>query len=265
MCIVSNTYGIGKLRIEYVSIRLMTVSSQPYISPYCLFITFLFIHVQSSGTINSETGEKHRRHLMASFRSDDNVMGTAPVVSCSTEQSMLSHPVPQASALPVATRRSSGGGSGESESVTPQAMFVESRRMGDSNMTHLTNMTPSRSIQSEMSLASFTTTSSSDEFGSSADTPQGAAMGGIGPETSDATSIEGSSSGFASASIITESGSEKGASTSGPGDSPVDIKVLEQELVRIAPTIRDLFQKIQKQTSGNLPSNEDELQKVKGI
>jgi len=137
--------------------------------------------------------------------------------------------------------------------------------MGDSNMTHLTNMTPSRSIQSEMSLASFTTTSSSDEFGSSADTPQGAAMGGIGPETSDATSIEGSSSGFASASIITECGSEKGASTSGPGDSPVDIKVLEQELVRIAPTIRDLFQKIQKQTSGNLPSNEDELQKVKGI
>jgi len=30
MCIVSNTYRIGKVRIEYVSIRLMTVSSQPY-------------------------------------------------------------------------------------------------------------------------------------------------------------------------------------------------------------------------------------------
>jgi len=29
MCIVSNTYRIGKVRIEYISIRLMTVSSQP--------------------------------------------------------------------------------------------------------------------------------------------------------------------------------------------------------------------------------------------
>jgi len=31
MCIVSNTYRIGKVRIEYVSYRLLTVSSQPYI------------------------------------------------------------------------------------------------------------------------------------------------------------------------------------------------------------------------------------------
>ena len=30
ICIVSNTYRIGKVRIEYVSYRLLTVSSQPY-------------------------------------------------------------------------------------------------------------------------------------------------------------------------------------------------------------------------------------------
>jgi len=33
MCSVSNTYRIGKVRIEYVSIRLMTVLSQPYYIP----------------------------------------------------------------------------------------------------------------------------------------------------------------------------------------------------------------------------------------
>lgn len=46
------------------------------------------------------------------------------------------------------------------------------------------------------------------------------------------------------------------------GDTPVDMHVLEQELVRMAPTIADLFKKIAKQTS-NIPTSEEELRKVK--
>jgi len=34
--IVSNTYRIGKVRIEYVSYRLLTVSSQPYYITYAM-------------------------------------------------------------------------------------------------------------------------------------------------------------------------------------------------------------------------------------
>lgn len=56
--------------------------------------------------------------------------------------------------------------------------------------------------------------------------------------------------------------SQRGASVSG-NDAPVDMKVLEQELVRIAPTIADLFKKISVQTSSSIPTTEEELQKVK--
>ncbi|XP_061173135.1 golgin subfamily A member 6-like protein 25 [Saccostrea echinata] len=43
----------------------------------------------------------------------------------------------------------------------------------------------------------------------------------------------------------------------------VDMNILEQELVRIAPTIAELFQKISKTTSSNIPVSEEEIRKVK--
>lgn len=46
------------------------------------------------------------------------------------------------------------------------------------------------------------------------------------------------------------------------GTISVDMQTLEQELVRMAPTIADLFQKITKQTR-NLPTSEEDIQKVK--
>lgn len=85
----------------------------------------------------------------------------------------------------------------------------------------------SRASQSEMSIASFN--SNSDESPSA--TPQVSAVG---------------------QRILGASASE----------TPVDMKVLEQELVRIAPTIADLFKKIAVQTS-SIPTSEEELKKVK--
>uniref|UniRef100_K1RK16 Uncharacterized protein n=1 Tax=Magallana gigas TaxID=29159 RepID=K1RK16_MAGGI len=46
-------------------------------------------------------------------------------------------------------------------------------------------------------------------------------------------------------------------------DLSVDMNILEQELVRIAPTIAELFQKISKTTSSNIPVSEEEIRKVK--
>lgn len=46
------------------------------------------------------------------------------------------------------------------------------------------------------------------------------------------------------------------------GTISLDMQTLEQELVRMAPTIADLFQKITKQTR-NVPSSEEDIQKIK--
>lgn len=45
-------------------------------------------------------------------------------------------------------------------------------------------------------------------------------------------------------------------------DASVDMHILEEELVRMAPTIADLFKKIAKQTS-SVPTSEEELQSVR--
>ncbi|KAH3794456.1 uncharacterized protein LOC127838963 [Dreissena polymorpha] len=195
----------------------------------------------SSGTINSETGEKHRRVVpVRNVRPEENprsIMGTAPVATVAPLVSVSQNapalvpaastaaviPAPLAAPAPP-TRDPSSGDS--SASVTPQALFVDSR-IGE-------NFIGSRiATQSEMSLASFNT-ESSDEFGAQ----MGADAGS--PSTAD---------GEPNVRQPT-------------AECPMDMKVLEQELVRIAPTIADLFKKISKQTS-SVPTSEEELQKIK--
>ena len=66
-------------------------------------------------------------------------------------------------------------------------------------------------------------------------------------------------------SVVSSSSSSTATSTlilRREGTLAVDMQTLEQELVRMAPTIADLFQKITKQTR-NLPTSEEELQKIK--
>ncbi|WAR19493.1 hypothetical protein MAR_001331 [Mya arenaria] len=192
----------------------------------------------SSGTINSETGEKHRRHLQT-FRSDDsphNVMGQAPVATVAP-QPAVHVPVSNASAPPVVTSQQSSMGA-ESASSTPQALFIESRMAAGSEASS------GRASQSTISLSSFNS-ESTEEFGSAANTPQQASVCGERE------------------AAVTPNNTGSGTSETKGSDTPMDMKVLEQELVRIAPTIRDLFKKIHQQTTGGLPTSDEELQKVK--
>lgn len=72
-----------------------------------------------------------------------------------------------------------------------------------------------------------------------------------------------SSSSLSSASSVASSAAALAAETlRREGTISVDMQTLEQELVRMAPTIADLFQKITKQTR-NLPTSDEDIQKVK--
>ena len=181
---------------------------------------FSLLYEQSSGTINSETGEKHRRVRMMPVES---VREVAPPPQQPPPAAPIAAVAPQI-AYPATANRSMQRqtDSGEDpDNRTPQALFVESR-LGESFIG------TSRASHSEMSIASF----NSDESDSlSATTPQ------------------------ASSASIRSVGLQG-------CDTPVDMKILEQELVRMAPTIADLFKKIAVQTS-SLPTSEEDLQKVK--
>jgi len=61
MCIVLNTYRISKVRIEYVSYRLLTVSSQPYSPSSALHL------VHDDGHFNHLMCDGHFQQLMCGF------------------------------------------------------------------------------------------------------------------------------------------------------------------------------------------------------
>ena len=61
MCIVLNMYRIGKVRIEYVSYRLLTVSSQPYSPSSALHL------VHDDGHFNHLMCDGHFQQLMCGF------------------------------------------------------------------------------------------------------------------------------------------------------------------------------------------------------
>ena len=78
----------------------------------------------------------------------------------------------------------------------------------------------------------------------------------------DTESLASSSSASSVSSVASSAAALAAETLKREGTISVDMQTLEQELVRMAPTIADLFQKITKQTR-NLPTSEEDIQKVK--
>ncbi|KAL4237273.1 hypothetical protein ACF0H5_001992 [Mactra antiquata] len=196
----------------------------------------------SSGTINSETGEKHRR--IKNIPREVNHEGTigapqvamvAPVVSKNQQNN-------QSSEVPFGNFRQTG----------PDA----------TNGGHRTfNVQSSLSLQSEMSLQSFSSTSTDYQ----SVTPIQMASGLSGNDSQNTRKADTTPQPSNSTTTTPQQATTNNipsANASGK-NTPVDMHVLEQELVRMAPAIADLFKKISIQTSSNIPTSEEELQKVK--
>ena len=133
-----------------------------------------------------------------------------------------------------AGRRSSNGE--DSETGGPRLLYAES----------------SVATQSDMSLQSFSSTSTDNQTPVNKNLQTSQINKNGASATKNAASNDQQQNKDAPNQAADKSGS----------DTPLDMQVLEQELVRMAPTIADLFKKIAKQTS-SVPTSEEELQKVK--
>lgn len=202
----------------------------------------------SSGTINSETGEKHRRiknvPVSTALSVENRPEVTAPVATVAPVASSVQQSRPSVggfstrsisvggapiSSAPIGGARRSSTGE-DSENVTQQrALYVEPSFASTSDMSlhSYSSMSSESSALSALSLNNSITPQSGKNENTPRETPR-----------------------------------EQKSWDNAGSDTPVDMQVLEQELVRMAPTIADLFKKIAKQTS-SVPTTEEELQRVK--
>ncbi|XP_060553935.1 uncharacterized protein LOC132714992 [Ruditapes philippinarum] len=177
----------------------------------------------SSGTVNSETGEKHRRIRNIPTDNNQSNIAAAPVATVAPTVNVFQ-----------AGRRTSTGE--DSENGGPRLLYAES----------------TLASQSDISLQSFSSTSTDNQT----------------PINKNLLTAQVNKPGTTTPKSIASDGQQQSknvlnqAVDKSRSDTPLDMQVLEQELVRMAPAIADLFKKIAKQTS-SVPTSEEELQKVK--